>query len=246
VDAALARDEPAARAEYLAEFRADVESFITREVVEACIRPAPLELPPVSSVEYHAFTDPSGGSADAMTLAVGHTEGAGTTRRFIVDCIRERRPPFSPESVVEDFAGVLKSYGVSRVVGDRYAGEWPRERFREHGIRYDPSAAPKSDLYRDALPALNGQRAELPPSDRLVNQLIGLERRTARGGKDSIDHAPGAHDDLCNAVAGLLAVLAKPHVKFEIFTLEELARLGQAEPEPRSFYLNGSTYEKEV
>jgi hypothetical protein len=35
---------------------------------------------------------------------------------------------------------------------------------------------------------------------------VGLERRTARGGRDSIDHAPGAHDDLANAVAGLAAV----------------------------------------
>jgi hypothetical protein len=38
---------------------------------------------------------------------------------------------------------------------------------------------------------------------RLLTQLVGLERRTARGGRDSIDHAPGAHDDLANAVAGL-------------------------------------------
>jgi hypothetical protein len=37
-----------------------------------------------------------------------------------------------------------------------------------------------------------------------------LERRTARGGKDSIDHAPGAHDDLANCVAGsLLLAMAK-------------------------------------
>ena len=42
----------------------------------------------------------------------------------------------------------------------------------------------------------------LPKSERLVNQLCGLERRTARSGKDSIDHGPGGHDDLANAVAG--------------------------------------------
>jgi len=30
------------------------------------------------------------------------------------------------------------------------------------------------------------------------------ERRTTRGGRDSIDHLPGAHDDLANAVAGAL------------------------------------------
>ena len=42
----------------------------------------------------------------------------------------------------------------------------------------------------------------LPKSERLVNQLCGLERRVGRSGKDSIDHGPGAHDDLANSVAG--------------------------------------------
>ena len=62
----------------------------------------------------------------------------------------------------------------------------------------------KSDLYRDLLPILNSGRAELLDVPRLVSQLCGLERRTARGGRDSIDHAPGAHDDLSNSVAGAI------------------------------------------
>jgi hypothetical protein len=41
---------------------------------------------------------------------------------------------------------------------------------------------------------------------RLIHQLCALERRTARGGRDSIDHPPGAHDDLVNAVAGVAAL----------------------------------------
>jgi hypothetical protein len=38
----------------------------------------------------------------------------------------------------------------------------------------------------------------------MVMQLTSLERRTSRGGRDSIDHAPGSHDDIANAVAGAL------------------------------------------
>ncbi|MGI4942968.1 MAG: hypothetical protein ACRYHQ_20780, partial [Janthinobacterium lividum] len=30
----------------------------------------------------------------------------------------------------------------------------------------------------------------------------------ARGGRDSIDHAPGAHDDIANVVAGVLVMTA--------------------------------------
>jgi len=43
---------------------------------------------------------------------------------------------------------------------------------------------------------------------RLLAQIVGIERRTARGGRDSIDHAPGAHDDVANAAAGVIAALA--------------------------------------
>ena len=75
--------------------------------------------------------------------------------------------------------------------------------------KYPTSA--KSDLYRDMLPLLNSGKVELLDHPRLISQLCGLERRTARGGRDSIDHAPGQHDDLANAVAGaaILALDAK-------------------------------------
>ena len=45
----------------------------------------------------------------------------------------------------------------------------------------------------------------------LFAQLIGLERKTARSGRDSIDHAPGAHDDIANCVSGVLT-LADTHI----------------------------------
>ena len=75
-----------------------------------------------------------------------------------------------------------------------------------HGIRCEQSAEPKSSLYTNLLPFLNSNRIELLDHPRLVAQLCGLERRTARGGRDSIDHAPGGHDDLANAVAGAAAL----------------------------------------
>jgi hypothetical protein len=205
VDEAIERDASNAAAEYGALFRSDVESFIAREVVESCISPGVRERPPQSDAIYWAFVDPSGGSADSMTLAIGHKEGDVV----MLDAVRERKPPFSPEDVVEEFAACLKSYRISKVVGDKYAGLWPTERFSEHNITYEPSAAPKSDLYRDLLPVLNSRKIDLLDSDRLVAQLVGLERRTSRAGKDSIDHAPGAHDDVVNSVAGVSTLVLK-------------------------------------
>jgi hypothetical protein len=200
IDRAMERDPAVAGAEWLAQFRTDVERLFTREAVLACVATGVIERAPVPSIRYHAFVDPSGGSNDAMALAVGHWQDDIA----VVDAIRERKPPFSPEAVVEEFAAVLKSYRVSTVVGDRYGGEWPRERFRRHGIDYRVSDKPRSDLYRDMLAVVNSGRVDLLDVDRLTNQLISLERRTPRGGKDMIDHAPGAHDDSANAVAGVL------------------------------------------
>lgn len=197
-------DPEAASAEYGAEFRSDIAAFVTREVVDACTVPGRFELPPLSSIRYHAFVDPSGGTSDSMTLAIGHFEGGRGERRTILDAVREVKPPFSPEQVAEDFCALLKSYRVTAVRGDRYGGEWPREQFRKHGIKYEIAEKPKSDLYRELLPVLNSGRCELLDNQRLTKQLMDLERRTSRGGRDSIDHAPGAHDDLANAVAGVL------------------------------------------
>jgi hypothetical protein len=204
VDEATERDPASAAAEYLAQFRSDVEGFVSREAVLACVESGVLERPRIAGARYFAFADPSGGSADSFTVAVAHREG---TDGAILDAVRERVPPFDPSEVVAEYAALLKSYGISQVGGDRYAGEWPREAFRRHGVNYESASRSKSELYRDLLPLLNSRRADLLDHPKLINQLIGLERRTARGGRDSVDHAPGAHDDLANAVAGALVNL---------------------------------------
>ncbi len=103
-----------------------------------------------------------------------------------------------------EYAKLLKDYGVTRCQSDKYAGTWPADEFKRHGITVEQSAKPKSELYRDALAVFNSGQVELPPEERLITQFASLERRTARGGRDSIDHAPGGHDDRANVVAGLM------------------------------------------
>jgi hypothetical protein len=200
VDRALDRDAAAAAAEYLGEFRSDIEGYVAESILLGCISEGTHERPPLRAHSYIAFCDPSGGSKDAMTLAIAHTEG----ETQILDVIRERRPPFSPEAVVAEFADLLKRYRCSRVLGDRYGGEWVSEAFRKAGIFYEPSQLAKSGIYVDCLPLLNSGAADLLDNDRMKTQLLGLERRTSRVGKDTIDHGPGAHDDVANAVAGAL------------------------------------------
>ncbi len=205
IDAEIEDDEAKARAEYLAEFRDDVQSFLTPESIYAVTTPDCHERPPVPGTIYAAFVDAAGGSgADSMTMAVGHSEDDCP----ILDCLREARPPFSPDETVSDFCKTLAKYNIYEAVGDRWGSGFVKEAFERHGIIYRTAEKPKSDIYREALPLINSGRIDLLDNKRLTTQLVGLERRTARGGKDSIDHAPNSHDDLANACMGVLTLCA--------------------------------------
>jgi hypothetical protein len=107
IDREYEKDPASAAAEFGAEFRSDIESFISLDAVKACMSVERERLPD-RRYRYYGFCDPSGGSNDAMTLAIAHK--AGVT--VVLDAIREVRPPFSPEAVVEEFAKLLRSYGA--------------------------------------------------------------------------------------------------------------------------------------
>jgi hypothetical protein len=207
IDAAIERDPDAANAEYNAQFRVDIESYISREVVESLVFPDRFELPPVPGIQYRAFSDPSGGSSDAMALAVGHL----VDETVVIDMVREVRPPFSPAAVTSDFAADLRRYRITECGGDYYGAEWVSERFRECGITFVRAEKPKSTIYQELLPLLMSGRIELLDHPRAVHQLCSLERRHNRGGKDTIDHPPSGNDDIINAIAGCaVAMTSRP------------------------------------
>lgn len=226
---AYAADEAAARAEFGGEFRADLESYVDPALVAELVPRGRSSQPASMQVRrYCAFADPAGGSgSDSMTLAISHLDAR--SGRAVLDALCEARPPFSPEDVVAEFAAVLKSYNIRKVVGDRFGGEWPAARFRVHGITYEPSERTKSQIYGDVLPHLNSRAVELLDSARLVAQLVGLERRTAWGGRDSIDHAPGGHDDVVNAACGALLLAARPTSRLTPFGARSGTRAGPAQ-----------------
>jgi hypothetical protein len=147
-------------------------------------------------------------------LAIGHQE----KERLVLDVLRGITPPFDPSVVVKEFCAVLKAYRCDRVIGDHYAGEWVVEAFNKEGVRYQHSERNKSELYLETLPLFAQGCVDLLDYQRLTMELMQLERRTARSGKDSVDHAPGRHDDHANAACGVLTLLARggSRPKFDI------------------------------
>jgi hypothetical protein len=209
---AMEDDPSAAQSEYLGLFRADLEGFLDDVLVDGAIVPNRRELPRAAGVRYVAFTDPSGGRQDAFTLAIAHQQAKtpSTPARLVLDCLRSVAPPFDPESVVQAMAGTLGEYGLSTVQGDQYAGEWVAASFRKHGITYKPSEHTRSEIYLEMLPQFSCGAVELLDSAQLRTQLLLLERRTRAGGRDSVDHPPGAHDDLANSACGALLQCVGP------------------------------------
>ena len=211
---AFDEDGSSASVEYSAEFKKDSETFISADAIDSVTPTDRLMLPPNKTRNYLAFVDTAGGGgSDSTAMAVGHVEENDNREPiFVVDAIIERIPPFAPSETLSDFAKVLKEYRVSKVVGDRYAGAFPAEAFNKSGVTFEATDHSKSQIYKNVLPLITSARVVLLDQPRLRNQLLNLERR-ATGGRETIDHHRGAHDDVANCVSGLLVLLSEKGVK---------------------------------
>lgn len=217
VQRAIDDDPIAAEVEYCVRvglFREDIDDFVSRAAVEALVIRGRDELPPRSGVSYAAFADVSGGRHDDAALAIAHRED----RTIVLDCLQRFRSPHNPYEIVARMCATIRRYGCKKAIGDAYAAEWSRTAFRSHGIDYlratssvwktgaaavKKVAKPKSVLYSELLSKIHSGEIELLDNEVLISQLAGLQRRTRSGGRDTIDHAPGAFDDLANCVAGV-------------------------------------------
>jgi len=123
-----------------------------------------------------------------MTLAIGHHDYE--RKKIIVDLPRAWDAPFDPHQVTQEIAEICKRYRLHCVTGDRYSAEWVSEAFAKHGITYLKSELSKSKLCLEFEAILNTQQVEFPKNEKLIDELLSLERRTGRSGRESIDHPP--------------------------------------------------------
>ena len=208
--AAAYEDDPAAAgAEFGAQFRSDIESFLPLETVEACVERGVTVRPPKAGIDYFGAADSASGTGkDSFAIGVAHREGD----EIVLDVAHEIRPPFNPQSAIAEAAELFKQYGIRRVTGDKYAAGFVVEGFGRNGITYQYSPRDRSQIYLEALPSLTCGRARLLDNKKMVAQFAQLERRTSSSGKDRVDHPDNQHDDLANAVAcALVEAAPKPY-----------------------------------
>jgi hypothetical protein len=173
-------------------------------VLDACTTPGVVERPVVPGVGYVGFIDAAAGSGrDSFAAAIAHADLQPDGQVVaVLDAVREVKPPFDPVAVTGELATFLQTYGIDVVQAEKFAGRWVVETFARHGITVVQDAEPKSAVYIACLPLLTGQRCDLLDLPGLRGQLTALERRRRAGGRDVVDHLPGAHDDLANAATG--------------------------------------------
>lgn len=148
IDKEIERDPAVGRAEWLAEWREDLASYIDRALIEAAVDVGVVVRSRIPDVTYHAFCDPSGGSADSMALAIAHREGD----TIILDCLVEKPAPFNAAAVTAEMAKTLREYGLTECRGDRYGAQWVVQSFAANGVTYRHSHSDRSAIYADAVP----------------------------------------------------------------------------------------------
>jgi hypothetical protein len=234
IAAALIDDPESARAEWNAEWRADISAFLDDILIERAVDPhRPLELPPRTDIKYRAFADPGGGQHDHFTIAIAHTEDT----RTIIDLVRGAAAPYDPHEVVREFADLIRQYGIREITSDFYSAQWAETTWTASGIKFIRSKLNRSELYIEALPLFTRGAISIPDHARLRKELRLLERRTSRLGKDAVDHPKRGSDDYANAMAGAArlptATLPPPPKFYRILNLAgDLEEIKQDEIAP--------------
>src|SRR5207245_3928509 len=122
LDLERARDPVVFAAEYGAEFRQDLDGFISRDVVDAIVVKGRVGIPPQPGVRHFAFVDTSGGGGtDSLTIAIARAGGP----KVQLCRVSEWKAPYSPVDKAPEVATIAREYGVSKVVGDNFSsGVW--------------------------------------------------------------------------------------------------------------------------
>ncbi len=209
IDEAMEEDRASALAEFGGQWRENVASWLTREIIETCVKRGRVELLPRSGISYRGFVDVSGGRQESSAVAIGHRNK--DNGNAVLDYVKEYKSPHSPNSVITDMSEKLKRFKLRRVTADNYAAEFVVDSFSANGISCSKAKLSKSQIFLELLPQVCSQSVELLDNETLINQLSNLVRKTHSGGRDSVDHATGAMDDVANAVAGVCVATSGKH-----------------------------------
>lgn len=137
-------DPAAARAEWLGQFRDDISSYVSIELIESAVDQGVYVRPPRPDMTYVGFVDSATGvGTESFCAGIAHKE----SELIVLDVAYEKPPPFSPAAAVAEVAALFKAYGVAQATGDKFGAGFTIEMFAQHGIEYVYSELDRSQLY---------------------------------------------------------------------------------------------------
>ena len=226
-----AKDPPAFRREYEAEFDSGIGAVFEGDLVRAAVREGRDILPPIPGRRYVIAVDPAF-TGDTFAAIVGHAEPDG---RVVVDQVRgwrgTRGSPVAVDATLDEITTLAAAYEHASVVTDQFSAEPIRQGLVRRGL--DVTAIPwTSELKVDAVASvrrcLYAGRLEIPNHRGLISELVTLEQRPTPSGRPRIA-APGrSHDDYATALLALVLELAEPEDGWGQFYREETAKLRTA------------------
>lgn len=209
IAADLERDPIRYACEYVTDptrpFREDVSGFLEDAILQGAVVPGVLSAPYQPDALYCGAVDLAGGGSDEHAAAIALAGAPGVA----VVNVRVWGNKSPLEQVLDEAAQLFTAYGLRMVWADRYAASWPVEAFHQRGMVLNTCPKSTGDTYIEFAGALRQRQVALPDHPKLLTQLRGLERRTTRDGRDTVDHRPGGHDDVAAATArAVVAALA--------------------------------------
>ena len=155
----------------------------------------------IGRMNHTAFADLSD-ELETFTLAVAHMQDGKIKFAELV----RRKPPFSRDRVVGEFAKTVRTYEISEVYGERFSNGWTTEVLRRNGLRHHRMGYDRPDVLRDFFTLLNDGKVVLPQHEELKKQLLSMQQTRT-------NHA-GEVADLVNVVAGAaVAAYAKEMIQ---------------------------------
>lgn len=203
-----ANDPSNYRREFLAEFLDDIDSFLPDSDINAAILSGVHERPPVDvhKGSYSAALDASGLSGrDKFTLAIAHRTRRASSDAATVEFDLLRGWSRAPVAeVCDSIALILKSYGLTSVVGDQFGHSFLRELLANRGISVSQrpfTSRSKPEIMLNLKLALAQGRVSLLDYGEALRELRMLESRRTSGGNYSVAAPRGQHDDYAIVMA---------------------------------------------
>ncbi len=198
-------------AEFEANFREDIETYLPLAVIEAAIIPGRVQVDYEPGISYLGFCDPAEGlrkGADSMTFGVSHAS-TEKPNKFILDLLLEVQPPFDPKEVIRQIVNICRQYRITKIVQDRHAVGWIASDLKQHSIGVEVSDINKSQIYEHFAVLMNKRLVELVDCPKLKTQMQSLMRFMRSGGTVAIDHLRSGHDDVVNSAAGAIVAASR-------------------------------------